>query len=152
MLDFPRFSFLPKSDLYTQSFADPGDLTHDFNFKYYGYRSVHLMANLNYIPVFAAFIALFWLAAALKDLLVCCICCCRVRGLFSNFKHESWVFNVGVRFIYEVFLELSLCAILTLAHADEASSEYFSALAILGFQGFFILHAFAAQGSPLLRY
>ena len=62
------------------------------------------------------------------------------------------MFNFGVRFIYEVFLELSLCAILAFAHAKKGSFDYHAANMILVFQSLFILHAFAAQGSPLLRY
>ena len=43
MLDFPRFNILPESDWYFKNYAPAGEISHNFNFKYYGYRSVNLM-------------------------------------------------------------------------------------------------------------
>ena len=64
MLNVVRFNILPEMEW---SIEEYGQESHNFNFKYYGYRSLFLVANLNYIPVYAGIIVLLYIAALVKD-------------------------------------------------------------------------------------
>ena len=71
-----------------------------------GYH-VSLTHNLILILGLFSVIALFWLAMA-----------CRDKLCFQGGRHEIWWNNLMVRFLYEVFFEITLCLMISFSAMD----------------------------------
>ena len=148
MLDVARFNVFPDWEWLHHEYGHLDQGEHSTNFKYYGYKSLYLASNLNYTSVYAFLIVGMWLLALLKDT-VRCFSYARIRNIFMLYRHEPWMFNFGCRFFYEVFLELVLCALISIAHPKD---DYNVAVAILIACGVFMVYVIALQRSFLLRY
>ena len=72
-----------------------------------GYH-VSLVHNLIFFGALFAVLLLLWLLVACKD---SCLCC--------RTRHEKWWNNVLIRFLLEVFFELSLCLMISFTAVPE---------------------------------
>jgi len=72
-----------------------------------------LVPNVGILLYFGAAIFVVWVFAAVKDWYVKTRY--PTRSIFLLHRHEPWVFNFGVRFFYEIYLELCICTFVNLA-------------------------------------
>ena len=75
-----------------------------------GYH-VSLVRNLALVFFLFALIVTIWFFVACKDSFVTCSAyCCRAK---ANRRHEVWWNNFFIRFLYEVFFEITICLMLS---------------------------------------
>ena len=100
---------------------------HDVRFVELSYESMYLLANLNFICLVAAVLLVMWLLAFLKDRFASKYSkIWKLRERFWHDRVEGELHNFIHRFYYEVFLELLICAMISLAstkpYIDDNSS------------------------------
>ena len=147
VLNIARFNIFPQIKWLDES-GHLEEGAHNSNFKFYGYESVYLAWNLDHIAFFAIIIASLWVLALIKDT-VRCFSGMGLRNIFLLYQHEAWMFNFGCRFVYEVFLELILCALISIEHPKD---DFNASVAILIFCTVFIVYVLLLSRSFLLRY
>lgn len=89
---------------------------HNARFVGYTYESLYFLANMNFIVFLAGALALMWLLLFLKD--KCARKCgqrCRLKERFWYDRLEHKWHNMVNRVTYEVFLELVICTMISLA-------------------------------------
>jgi len=130
LLNVARFDWLPITDNIRYRWGYEGEPAgHSPFFASLGYKQINIVPQLGFIFVAAFVILGVYLLALAKDLFVKHIY--RPKGLFWHQKHEQWMFNFAVRFVYEVFLEVCLCTFVHLSHWGEQTSGNFFALVVL---------------------
>ena len=100
---------------------------HDVRFVGYGYESIYLLANLSFIVLVGAFVLFVWLLLWAKDAFAARF------GRSLNLKERIWFdpleprwHNLAQRFAYEVFLELIICTMISLAARRTYTRDNFS--------------------------
>ena len=94
--------------------------------------SFNLVRNLIILICIGATIAMIWVITALISL-----CKAKVGGQEQKATSEQFMNNVMVRFGYEVFFELMICALLTVSSPQASGPAlWISGLAILAVAGF----------------
>ena len=93
----------------------------------YGYESIYLLANLSFIVLVGAFVLFVWLLLWAKDAFAARF------GRSLNLKERIWFdpleprwHNLAQRFAYEVFLELIICTMISLAARRTYTRDNFS--------------------------
>ena len=92
-------------------------------FATFGYRSLYIIGNLNWIFIFGIFALLLLVLAYLKD-----SCVKRTRSVREKFwleSHGPWMHNFTLRFVYEAFFELILCAMISLSKRQTYTGDNF---------------------------
>ena len=100
---------------------------HDPRFVGFGYESLYTIANLNFICFAAALVIVMWIILAFKDCIVAKfgrICRLRERIWYDRFE-VRW-YNLAQRFTYEVFFELLICTMISIAMRRPYTDDNFS--------------------------
>ena len=100
---------------------------HNERFVGFGYESIYLLSNLNIIVLLAVLVLFMWALLWLKDFFANR---CSKR---LNLKERIWYddfegrwHNLAHRFTYEIFLELLICGMISLAVRNPYTDDNFS--------------------------
>ena len=86
-----------------------------------------MLANLNFIVLLAAVIGVMWLLLFLKDLFAAkCARRLKLKERIWYDDFEAKWHNLAQRFTYEIFLELVICSLISLAPRDSYTSDNFT--------------------------
>lgn len=100
---------------------------HDERFVGFGYESIYLLANLSFIVFLAGVVLLMWALLWIKNFFSArCSRRMRLRERIWYDDFEGRWHNLAHRFTYEVFLELLICVLISLAVRNPYTGDNFS--------------------------
>ena len=127
LLYVARWNPFPEWNGMTHQYGFVKEGGHDVRFVGFGYESIYMLANLNFIVILAAFVLTMWALLFFKDLFgTKCGRRLRLREIIWHDNFEGRWHNLTHRFTYEIFLELIICGMISLTMRKPYTEDNFS--------------------------